>query len=189
MYQFSSGFCPSREQCRQIVCKMLELELDCGFIELKYDISGRPSIRNSEKFISYSHSSSLLVLALANNPVGVDTESCDRKSELFSLRNIAFSDNENVKMEDVLLVWCLKEAALKMIGKGFLDSDPNELSVSILADDNDEFVLSNNYSQIIAAGNYNSITYNGNIVVVCSGEVETVDEIKIMNKDAILCMC
>ena len=113
----------SRNEWRSIVGKMIESAIGQPVV-LSFDEPGKPSINHPNTAISYSHTKDTLVLALTHNDVkiGIDAENESRVSDIEEVQDVAFSENELYPPEtDLLSNWCLKEAAVKMHGRGFYD--------------------------------------------------------------------
>lgn len=116
----------SRDEWRGIVEKMIESIVNSP-VTLSFDKPGRPYIDYPGAVISYSHTKDTLVLAFARSgiEVGIDAEIESRASDIKEIRDTAFSEEERYPPEsDLISNWCLKEAAMKMTGRGFYDYDP-----------------------------------------------------------------
>ena len=74
---------------------------------------GAPYIEGSEKYISVSHSSALVVCAISDVPIGVDTEPRDRKVP----ENVVSRITEKVD-PDPVVGWTKIESSLKLFGHG-----------------------------------------------------------------------
>lgn len=94
-------------------------------LSLCFEENQKPYIKNSKnKFFNYSHSYNLLLIALNNTEIGVDTEKI-RKINL-NLMNKAFLKNEieyvishpKEKQDEAFLrIWTKKESYIKFLGK------------------------------------------------------------------------
>ena len=105
-------------------------------IEFFFDDNGKPFVKNAEIFISISHSDDLVICAVSDNPIGVDTEKIrninlrtvrkfcteDEKVYIFG-KNPDENDFKNVSNDTLIRlfeIWTKKEAYGKMLGKGIL---------------------------------------------------------------------
>jgi phosphopantetheinyl transferase len=91
-------------------------------ISITYTPNGQPLFHKG--FISFSHTKDLVLVALSDQPVGVDIELCaprilKLKHKFMNEKEILFFDPENPK--DVTMIWCAKEAIFKWYAKGELD--------------------------------------------------------------------
>lgn len=155
-------------------------------IDLQFDNYGRPYSRNFDLDFNYSHTSGLIVLAIASKTyckIGIDTEKAERKNTLYEIENDAFSPNEMyVCKNDLVANWCLKEAAVKMFGMGFFYDDPKY--VTIRANDS-HFVLNLNSSSHLLSANYHVGRLNDYIIVVCT---DCDDNFEIINYEEKICI-
>lgn len=116
--------------------KMLANALDCAPQKIAYGFTGRqkPILALPEQakalHFNLAHTSGLTVVAIANEPVGVDVESLTRKSAASDLARRYFSEREqadiqnqpvNLQQERFLTYWTLKEAFLKAQAWGIVD--------------------------------------------------------------------
>ncbi|MBP7497258.1 MAG: 4'-phosphopantetheinyl transferase superfamily protein [Bacteroidales bacterium] len=111
-------------------------------ISVSYKKGGAPYFSAYSNYnLSISHSGDLAVAVISDNNIGIDIEKIEgAKSSEFI--NIAFSDNEIKALQtkyvtDFYVNWCIKEAYLKYIEKGF---DENLKNIEILGN----FVFHNN---------------------------------------------
>lgn len=93
--------------------------------QVSYESSGRPTMAGL--YISIAHSMGLAVAARSDKLVGVDVEPVDRqitpalrKYVLAEIEKDIFTDTETI------VVWVVKEAALKLSGRGVV-SPPRSL--------------------------------------------------------------
>lgn len=102
--------------------------------EISYDSKGKPYISEyPDLCLSYTHSPKSIVLALGwKKRLGIDIENTERQ-ERFTDKfwRVAFSEAElkNIRPQNCLLWWTLKEAALKMKGCGFSEDEANTYTV------------------------------------------------------------
>ncbi len=82
----------------------------CTLIDFKDELvfhQGKPIFLNSKTFLSVSHSSNLMVIALAEQPIGIDLE----KNRLL---NTALVSRMHLDVKEPLLDWCQREATVKL---------------------------------------------------------------------------
>lgn len=173
----------SRERYRFIVSQLLKVYLGLNLMpDIKFDRCGKPYVDDKYGIsFSYSHSSTCLALAIVSkiNYVGIDTEPLERECEIEEIRRIAFS-SEELRLKEVdsyVSRWCLKEAAVKMYGRGFLDADPHEFTCITQSNSTLKFAMR---GEIIARGFYKIFYNNYDVISVCStGKLEDLDLITI----------
>lgn len=112
---------------------MRALALHCGFKEHRYLISGQPVLDGA--YISASHDTDLVVAAISNQPIGVDTVDIQRCIDLnpyhiLSSKELAIPDGQRILATPLYKArsWAAKEAALKQQGRG-IDLNPRQLSL------------------------------------------------------------
>ena len=159
----------SRSACREIVEKLLTSYANSDQpLKLSFDSFGKPSVDSDFPSFSYSHSNTLLVLVISSkaNAIGVDTEARSRLSEINSLSSLAFSQVELrcLTKQDMLAAWCVKEAAVKQLGKGFRDANPTEFTVQ---SQNKTYTLSLSGNEILRGYVYSKFIKD-DLVVICS---------------------
>lgn len=91
-----------------------------------YDKDGKPSLENSEKFISFSHACIWNVSACSNKKVGVDIEIPSEKlrrvsSKFLSEEEIKDFSPKTADLETLCLLWSSKEVLYKIIGHDTVD--------------------------------------------------------------------
>jgi phosphopantetheinyl transferase len=173
----------SRKEYRRIVSLILKAYLGLKFRpDILFDKCGKPYVDDKYGIdFNYSHSSTCLALAIVSkiNHVGIDTEPLDRECEIEEIRRIAFS-SEELRLRQVdsyVSRWCLKEAAVKMYGRGFLDADPREFTCTTQSNSTLKLAMR---GEIIARGFYKIFYNNYDAISVCStGELEDLDLITI----------
>lgn len=173
----------SREQYRLIVSQLLKVYLGLKLRpDIEFDICGKPYVDDKYGIdFNYSHSSTCLALAIVSkmNQVGIDTESLDRECEIKEIKRIAFS-SEELKFRQVdsyVSKWCLKEAAVKMYGKGFLEADPHEFTCTTQSGNTLKLAMR---GETIARGFYKILYDNYDVISICStGKLENLDLITI----------
>ena len=158
----------SRNEWRSIVGKMIESAIGQPVV-LSFDEPGKPSINHPNTAISYSHTKDTLVLALTHNDVkiGIDAENESRVSDIEEVQDVAFSENELYPPEtDLLSNWCLKEAAVKMHGRGFYDHNPRDIVISTDGRSFNASVL----GEEIARGYFETIKEGSLVMAICSNK-------------------
>ncbi len=92
-------------------------------IEIKKDEFGKPYAKNMEDiFFSVAHSKNHIIFAAAESPVGVDIEFMREVNLKTAERFFAKEEYESVIAKgkrEFFRIWTLKEAYVKMVGKGF----------------------------------------------------------------------
>ncbi len=92
-------------------------------IEIKKDRLGKPYAKNMEDiFFSVAHSQNRVVFAAAKSPVGVDIEFIREVNLKTAERFFTKEEYESViakGKKEFFRIWTLKEAYVKMLGKGF----------------------------------------------------------------------
>ncbi len=107
-----------------------------GPLEVEYNEHGKPSVRGYPHF-SITHSGNLVIIGVADFPVGIDAEIKQNKvyshiaDKVFSPRELGeYSLLEGKDMSDYFLShWVVKEGYLKLIGTG-LNGYPKDVDVS-----------------------------------------------------------
>ncbi|MBQ4110959.1 MAG: 4'-phosphopantetheinyl transferase superfamily protein [Clostridia bacterium] len=87
---------------------------------------GKPYLKDSDAYISVTHTDSTVLIAIWDAEFGIDCEKKDRLiknsekicEKYFSPEEIAYIGNSNEKF---LEIWVKKEAFIKFSGKGFRD--------------------------------------------------------------------
>lgn len=104
---------------------------DSEFVLKKHKL-GKPfaSYEESELFVSFSHSKNLVFCAISNSvDIGLDTECLDRNvDERIVKRILGESEWKVFSNEDPILLWTIKEAAVKCLGTG-LRTNLKELEI------------------------------------------------------------
>jgi 4'-phosphopantetheinyl transferase len=110
------------EACKRLNIKSRELEFS-------YNENDKPYIKNSNIHFNISHSGDWVMVAISSSPVGIDIEKI-RKANM-DLAKRYFSDAEVYDLELLSTLkrqsyffdlWTIKEAYLKMLGKGLTKS-------------------------------------------------------------------
>ena len=115
-----------------------EFESEMNYIIWSED--GKPSIENSNKQISISHSGSILIMTIGDNPQGCDIEFVEKRSQeewisLIGEKNYQiiprFQHVDNSLNTSATRLWCVRECVLKAFG-----SIPSNIEVKHIQDDN-----------------------------------------------------
>ena len=157
---------PSRSEWRVIVEEMIESATGSP-ANLLFDDLGRPYINHPNISISYAHTKDTVVLALVQNDaeIGLDAEDESRINEIQEIRESAFSHEERYPATaDLVSNWCLKEAAVKMYGRGFHDHNPVEVVIST----ENSFFSARVQNNEIAKGHFEIIKKGSLIIAICS---------------------
>jgi phosphopantetheinyl transferase len=149
----------------QIADKMPDMSLALPLC-FNYSTYGKPTLTDCPITFNWSHSGSLIALALGTNLCGIDIELNHSRSiydmdslctpaELAWLENVT-KDARMGKMEAFLILWSAKESALKTVGVG-LSVDPRHVEISFIDDEPREWETTIN--GVMLTGEYRQITY------------------------------
>jgi 4'-phosphopantetheinyl transferase len=111
---------------RVLLRKMLKTD---EYIDCKVDAHGKPYLVNLPYHISLSHSFDYAAVMISKEPVGIDIEQVKEKVERIAHKfmrkeELGFINNEN-KVAQLYVCWCVKEAVYKCFGQkeiSFLDN-------------------------------------------------------------------
>ena len=115
--RFSKISAPKR-QVEFLATRILTEKITGKKIEIIYQTDGKPTLLNSHKFISISHSANMVVVFISELNCGVDVETINRDTDRIAKRFLHPSEMENIQKSDQpkllqLLYWCAKEAIFK----------------------------------------------------------------------------
>lgn len=115
--QFLKISAPKR-QIEFLATRILTEKITGEKSEIVYHNDGKPTLLNSQKFISISHSANLVVVFISELNCGVDVETINRDTDRIAKRFLHPSEMENIQNSDQpkllqLLYWCAKEAVFK----------------------------------------------------------------------------
>ncbi len=87
--------------------------------QLSYHPNGQPALDIPEKWVSISHSVSMVAIVIASRPAGIDVEETSRKIEKVAGRFLSSEELEWTGGKDQteflrLICWCVKECVYKM---------------------------------------------------------------------------
>jgi len=103
------------------VCDHIAKDLSQKFFDtvspIKRDALGRPFFENSRLFVSHSHSGTLCISAVSGAPVGIDIEKI-RDIDMRLAKRLCCENEAVNDINELLSLWTLKEAYLKLIGTG-----------------------------------------------------------------------
>ncbi len=115
---------------------------DAKSIAFSYGAHGKPFIDGCPIHFNLSHSQDLCVLATSSDPIGVDVEFIERKTDVLELARAVFvaSENEalfnaapNLQRRMFFDFWTAKEAYMKLIGTG-LSLPPKNIELKLVDD-------------------------------------------------------
>lgn len=127
-YKFKNHFIKRRSILRKLLSSYLEI--NPKEIVIEYFKLGKPYVANSNKkiFFNTSHSKDHVLYGFSREAeLGVDIEFLDPEIEGELISNHFFSSNEiklirdsegKAKSEAFFRLWCIKEAYIKLVGKG-----------------------------------------------------------------------
>jgi len=105
--------------------------------EVQFEEKGKPFIPNSNIYFNISNTKGLVVLAMHNNPVGIDVERLREPKEAIYSRVFCPEEVRSIACsEDFTRLWTRKEAVVKLFGGG-LSMGLN--SFSVLSDEFEVF--------------------------------------------------
>jgi 4'-phosphopantetheinyl transferase len=118
----SDRFIISRALLKLIMSKYLNIQPNR--VEIDADKNKKPFIKNSPLFYNMSHSGDWIILAVADSPIGIDTELINNSFDFGDVINEYFSVDESSfisesdSTERFFLLWTRKEAITKASGQG-----------------------------------------------------------------------
>jgi phosphopantetheinyl transferase len=115
--QFLKILAPKR-QVEFLATRILTERITGKKSEIGYQTDGKPTLLNSRKFISISHSANLVAVFISELNCGVDVETINRDTDRIAKRFLHPSEIENIQKSDQpkllqLIYWCAKEAIFK----------------------------------------------------------------------------
>lgn len=115
--RFSMISAPKR-QIEFLATRILTEKITGEKSEIVYQPDGKPTLLNSRKFISISHSANLVVVFISELNCGVDVETINRDTDRIAKRFLHPAEMEDIQKSDQpkllqLLYWCAKEAIFK----------------------------------------------------------------------------
>lgn len=170
-----------KERCRCLGVGLLladvinkELGIHSSNIKLSYGENGKPSLVGCEDFnYNLSHSGDMVVIAYGNVPVGVDVEYLERRNRYNeAVIKRCFTETEQEYAisngdKGFFDIWTMKEAYLKLSGKG-VSIPLNSFTVNPIkqacSDENIKMKLFSEEDYVIAVATY--LTDNQHIEIV-----------------------
>jgi 4'-phosphopantetheinyl transferase len=167
--QFSS----ERRKREFITTRVLLAGLLGFYPEIFHDPHRKPSLLNSDKHLSISHSGSMVAVILSDSPAGIDVEETTR-----DVTNIAgrFLDRNEIEWTaesadtntDRIFCWSMKESVYKMLGiknldfRAHLQIDPTEFGTSGIS------AVTHRVEDDCQKINVNYLKENNNVITWCT---------------------
>lgn len=98
-----------------------------AMLRYKTDENGKPYVENIKVHFNLAHSYNLVLCAVSDNPIGIDTErirqvNTDIAKKYFTKREMEYVlENKIQEVNRFFEVWTKKEAYVKMLGTGISD--------------------------------------------------------------------
>jgi phosphopantetheinyl transferase len=119
------AYIQSEDKARALVAVLL-LRRFCGITDdsqLMYGKNGKPYLKNKNIYFNISHSGDYVVLAIADNEVGVDIEKIEPYDHAVAARCFTRQESEWLQSqgtdEAFCRLWTAKESIMKSSGLGF----------------------------------------------------------------------
>ena len=119
------AYIQTADKARALVAGLL-LRQFCGVTDdsqLAYGKNGKPYLKDKSIYFNFSHSGDYVVLAVADNEVGVDIEKVTPYSDAVATRCFTQAEQEWIKKqgndEAFYTLWTAKESVMKGCGLGF----------------------------------------------------------------------
>lgn len=163
-------------------------------LRLAYNAYGKPMLPDCPITFNWSHSGSLVALAVGTNPCGVDIE-LHHCRPLFDIESVCTpreldwlatltEQGEYDKKQAFLILWSAKEAALKALGTG-LSVDPRHVEIAFLQ--NEPQVWETTVRSIDLKGDYRTIKYASETYALAWCSTQQVDAMVYDNRISIVC--
>lgn len=123
--------CSGHEAGRALLAQLYREETGEELPPICISETGKPYFENSPYFFSITHTPRHAFCALAKSPIGIDAEELDRRvtphlaSRVLSPFEMAQYEGAEDPRRAILTFWVLKEAEVKLTGKG-LTGYPNQ---------------------------------------------------------------
>jgi hypothetical protein len=102
----------------------LLIEAEYDPLLLSYNPSGKPFIRKSSNYISFSHSGEYAVLMVSHSNCGIDIEKDNPKIKRISPKFLNESESCFLSQPGAInWIWCIKEAVFKYFGERVIFKD------------------------------------------------------------------
>lgn len=130
---------------RYMIFKYLSEKYPSHKICLTRDSSGLPYLIGILKFVSISHSNKMVVVAIANHNIGIDTEYINKPFPKI------ISNNWNIEEQQFnpYHIWTAKESYLKLLGCG-LQKKISDISVKCLQNDTNIIIDLNHEVKVLS---------------------------------------
>ncbi len=104
---------------KEFICSRVLLNLYSKNLKISYSKFGNP-ILNNNQFISISHCSNLVCIAISKEKIGIDLEEISEKT--LKLQSKFVNDHHSeLNKEKTTLIWCIKESVFKYHKIGGVD--------------------------------------------------------------------
>ena len=130
---------------RYMIFKYLNEKYPSHKISLTKNNSGLPCLIGILKFVSISHSNKMVVVAIANHNIGIDTEFINKPFPKI------ISNNWNIEEQrfNPYHIWTAKESYLKLLGCG-LQKKISDISVKCLENDTNIIIDLNHEVKVLS---------------------------------------
>ena len=127
---------------RKLLAELYRAETGVAMPEIRIAEGGKPFFADSELHFSISHTKHHAFCVLSRHPIGIDAEEKDREikprlaEKILSESEKRSYDASSDKQACLLRLWVLKEASVKLTGRGLwgypnhTDFDPNDPRVT-----------------------------------------------------------
>lgn len=104
---------------KEFICSRILLNLYSKKLKISYSKFGNPVLNNNQ-FISISHCSNLVCIAISKENIGIDLEEISEKT--LELKSKFVNDHHSkLNKEKTTLIWCIKESVFKYHKIGGVD--------------------------------------------------------------------
>ena len=104
---------------KEFICSRILLNLYSKKLKISYSKFGNPVLNNNQ-FISISHCSNLVCIAISKENIGIDLEEISEKT--LKLKSKFVNDHHSkLNKEKTTLIWCIKESVFKYHKIGGVD--------------------------------------------------------------------
>ena len=114
-----SNILKTEKRKKEFICSRVLLNLYSKNLKISYSKFGNP-ILNNNQFISISHCSNLVCIAISKENIGIDLEEISDKT--LKLKSKFVNDHHSkLNKEKTTLIWCIKESVFKYHKIGGVD--------------------------------------------------------------------
>ena len=164
---------PSR-QIEWMATRKLIYELLNKKVIIDYDEFGKPSIRNSDKQISISHTKGLVAVQISEEIAGVDVELVSERVAKIAHKFLNTPELSSLDLNNQMLHmyahWCAKETVYKIYGKKRLDFKKN-IIIEAFKIENEGYIKAKLQTKEVKIYNLKYFVYeadnNNYMVVIC----------------------